>query len=70
MNIWVKTLKNENHIYTVDNAMRPLKVDVVSKNNTKSFITSMVSLNKFNDILFLDKIDFSKNNEYFIDHIL
>ncbi len=70
MEIIVKDLNGQNHIYLFDSSMRPLTVDVINKRKTKTHIKNMVKKHNINNIRFLNHIDFSESADYITDRIL
>ena len=69
MELIIKELENENHIYLMDINMRPLNIEVVSKFKTNDLVKSLVLNNKISNILVTDSLDFSNKENYIIDHI-
>lgn len=69
MEIIVKELPKENHVYLFDNLMRPLSVDVVPKQKTKNHVKSMIKKHNITDIKVVNRIDFSGSDNYIIDRI-
>ena len=69
MNIIVKELDSENHIYLMDVNMRPCSVDVVDKDKTNEFVKDMVKKYVIENISVTSEIDNSKSDDYFTDNI-
>lgn len=69
MFIIIKELKKENHIYLFDETMRPLNVDIVNKRGTKKFIKNIIKAHQISGLKFMNKIDFSKEDWYSMNHI-
>jgi len=70
MEIIVKEFNSENHIYLFDSVMRPLIMEICSKDQTKDRIKNLINKNNISDIRVLDQIDMSKSDNYIIDRIL
>jgi hypothetical protein len=70
MEIIVKEFNSENHIYLFDSVMRPLSMEICSKDQTKDRIKNLINKNNITDIRVLDQIDMSKSDNYIIDRIL
>jgi len=69
MEIIVKELKKENHVYLFDSVMRPISMDIVSKRKTNGYIKTLIKKHNINNIKVLNQIDFSTSDNYFTDRI-